>query len=126
VAGIQPHFGFVWRGLEAAEPTVFAPQPFFCHQPDQGVFMSAELNNTADQQDLKLLMNLKQKKRSRTIVDWLLGENQGRKALAEQQLLADKPGSAKLLESPTARCISLAAGDSVSAMRGIRSITCFG
>jgi hypothetical protein len=70
--------------------------------------MRDELNNVSAQQDLKYLMSFKEKKRSKVIVDWLLGENQGRKALAEQQLLADKPGSAKLLvASALARWIKL-------------------
>ena len=59
--------------------------------------MSMELNNAGAQQDLQRLMGLKEKKRSKVIVDWLLGDDQECRALAEQQLLADRPGSAKLL-----------------------------
>jgi hypothetical protein len=42
-------------------------------------------------------MSMKEKKRSRTVVNWLLGNDPARNAVAEQLLLADKPGSAKLL-----------------------------
>ena len=59
--------------------------------------MHGELYNVSPQQDLKHLMGLKEKKRSKRIVDWVVGEHQGRKALAEQLLLSDRPGSAKLL-----------------------------
>jgi hypothetical protein len=59
--------------------------------------MHEELNNVSAQHDLKQLLGLKEKKRSKMIVDWLLGDDIGRRALAEQLLLSDRPGSAKLL-----------------------------
>jgi hypothetical protein len=59
--------------------------------------MREGLNNPAAEQDLEHLMSLKEKKRSRTVVNWLLGKDPARNAVAEHLLLADKPGSAKLL-----------------------------
>jgi hypothetical protein len=59
--------------------------------------MHEVLNNSAAQRDLEHLMSLKEKKRSRTVVKWLLGKDPDRRALAERLLLADRPGSAKLL-----------------------------
>jgi hypothetical protein len=79
----------------------YSARAAFCLKPDQGMFMSVELNYTGAQHDLKQMMGLKEKKRSKRIVDWVVGEHQGRRALAEQLLLADRPGSAKLLVAST-------------------------
>jgi hypothetical protein len=61
--------------------------------------MHEVLNNSAAQRNLEHLMSPKEKRRSRTVVRWLLGNDIARKAVAERLLLSDKPASAKLLDA---------------------------
>jgi hypothetical protein len=67
------------------------------NQRDQGVFMRMELTTPAARLDLERLLGLPGGQRTETIVDWLLGGNLLRKALAEEIAIRDKPGTAKLL-----------------------------
>jgi hypothetical protein len=60
-------------------------------------FMHMELTALAAQLDLRHLLGLPGDCRSNTIVDWLLEDNPLRKALAEEIVIRDKPGTAKLL-----------------------------